>query len=1192
MAFLSRFFLLQLTIILVACMLAGCQGSGVATGLLEYSTPPAAETGPPGMPEFPGDEEFDTAKRVVAQQDNIQPGKDACWRSASGAMVMGDSLVLSTDGGNVAWGVWRWGQFETGFGIIPIDLTIDVEPSAQGQFWLLLADYDAQRWEVHGPLDGSVTVFEYSPGINYVSSNKCAYAALVAEGGNGLTVNQLNLRADADVTPPPAPTDLTITVEHTTQIVMTWTHVDAADLWRYKIYSGPSPDFDLDDEGVRNIGEVDKEINEFTAKYLTPGETYYFCVTGLDAAQNESLPSNIATGTTPLTDTPLPPTNLTVEATGSSWADLSWTASTSPSLWGYDAYTHPTDPDFEVGEPGVIWRNEATGLIKGTSWRMTGLASETQYYCRLRSNCDSVKSALGNTAQITTTTSLPPVPDFRYAPVPPKVGVDVFFDPARTTDEDTALEELEFVWDFENDGTPDQTTVGPEMVTHIYPDRGPITAKLTVSDGTAVSTTKDFFVGSGYRYVRTASSFSYSWEMVGVDSDPGSSRLAVLGNAGTGFSIRLYDGGSWQTVSLDEITDYTMLTDVAITATGLYVLALKASGSSWNIRPYGYTGGHWSEIDSIPISRNGGLENGRLSVSGNDRLGIAVVGVTHHISKPADYDLSVWHEKADGSYRTGNKIIGSGSYSPVDIVRNDSTSFAIHHYNNRVKLGTFTDDAASTQDMQVTFGTMNYLAIGYDPADDSHVYWAGAFDNSLIFYGDNYGTANGTNQSYTASLDATGSLGVGLAGDNESVFYWTDEDANEVQHLLGHDTSANGGAGETYLVGEGIGFSGGGSGIHFTEDAKTGVYAIANEVRDGELTGYFMVDGAASSTMTVVHQPPSADIKQRHQALSLGGAVLTLSEQQYPTALASYASSPEVEFTTNYVGLDNWCVPQAACATAVADEYFVGGCTKDITGEDNGLIVNRYNWGTAEGTEELYVAGIKLANLEHNTVTNEVLLCYTTSNAQDIVVRDWDGATWSGETLVYDGSTTIEALVLRHNAAGEWGLALLSDTDEVRLVEAPGGAWGASSLLSTEPVNGDAGIGLAYNTDGDLCVAVERNGATPGLYLGIKPVAESIGWEKLVDTDGASAWCMYAFYHKAEPLLLYYNWAGSLDDSRMHYVEMLDGVWYDIEYAFHIHGNPVDAILDPATNNIIMAGYSRLGDMTTARVAVVAILYP
>lgn len=1192
MAFFNKYGMLLLTIILITCVAAGCQGSSASSGLLEYATPPAAEAGPPEMPEFPGDEEFDTAQRVVAQQDNIQPGKDACWRSASGAMVMGDSLVLSTDGGNVAWGVWRWGQFETGFGIIPIDLTIDVEPSAQGRFWLLLADYDAQRWEVHGPLDGSVTVFEYSPGINYVSGNKCAYAALVVEGGNGLTVNQLNLRAHADVTPPPAPTDLAITVEQSTEIVMTWTHVDAADLWRYRIYSGPSPDFDLDDEGVLNLGEVKKEINEYTATYLTPGETYYFCVTALDAAKNESMPSNIVTGITPLSDAPLPPTNLTVDATGSSWADLSWTASTSPGLQGYDAYTHPTDPDFEVGDPGVTWRNETTGLITGTSWKMTGLASETQYYCRLRSYCMSGKSALSNTASFATTASLPPVPDFRYSPNPPKVGVDVYFDPERTTDEDTPLDELEFIWDFENDGIPDKQTTGPEMVTHTYSNRGPYTAKLTVSDGTAVSTTKDFFVGSGYRYKRTAASWSYSWEMLGVDSDPGSSRLAVLGNAGTGFSVRLYDGGSWQTVNLDEITDYTMLTDVAVTATGLYVLALKANGAAWNIRPYSYASSHWSEIDSIPISRNAGLACGKLSVSSNDRLGIAVVGVTAYPAQPADYDLSVWHEKADGSYRTGNKIIGSGSYEPVDIVRNDSTSFAIHHYDNRVKLGTFTDDAASTQDMQVTFGAMNYLAIGYDPADDSHVYWAGAHDNGGIFYGDNYGTANGGNQSYTASLASTGLLGVGLAGDNESVFYWTDEDANEVQHLLGHDTSANGGTGETYLVGEGIGFGCGGNGIHFTEDAKTGVYAIANEVRDGELTGYFMVDGAVSSTMTVLHQPPSADIKQRHQALSLGGAVLMLSEQQYPTALASYASSPTADFTTSYVGVDNWCVPQAACTTTVADEYFVGGCTTNITGDDKALIVNRYNWGTAEGTEELYVAGTTLANLEHNTVSNEVLLCYTTSNAQDIVVRDWDGAAWSGETLVYDGNTTIEALVLRHNAVGDWGLALISDTDEVRLVEAPGGTWGASSLLSSEPVNGNTGIGLAYNADGDLCVAVERDGAAPGLYLGIQPVAESIGWEKLVDTDGAGARCIYAFYHKAEPLLLYYNWAGSFDDSRMHSVEMLDGVWYDIEYSFHMHGNPVDAVLDPATNNIIMAGYSRLAHIETAVVAVVAILYP
>jgi len=158
----------------------------------------------------------------------------------------------------------------------------------------------------------------------------------------------------------------------------------------------------------------------------------------------------------------------------------------------------------------------------------------------------------------------------------------------------------------------------------------------------------------------------------------------------------------------------------------------------------------------------------------------------------------------------------------------------------------------------------------------------------------------------------------------------------------------------------------------------------------------------------------------------------------------------------------------------------------------------------------------------------------------------------------------------------------------VRLLEAPGGAWGASSLLSSEPVNGDAGIGLAYNADDDLCVVVERDDATPGLYLGIQPVGDSISWEKLVDTDGTGALSIYAYYHMADPLLLYYSYTGTFDSSRMHTTEKLDGIWYDNEYSFHMHGRPVDAFLD-ASNNIIMAGYSRLGP---TRRSVVAILYP
>jgi hypothetical protein len=312
---------------------------------------------------------------------------------------------------------------------------------------------------------------------------------------------------------------------------------------------------------------------------------------------------------------------------------------------------------------------------------------------------------------------------------------------------------------------------------------------------------------------------------------------------------------------------------------------------------------------------------------------------------------------------------------------------------------------------------------------------------------------------------------------------------------------------------------------------------------------------------------------------------VALSEQQYATALSSYAATPGENYVKDYIGLNNWLIPEAACTTSVANEYFVAGYTE----LDGGLVVNRYTWGNAEGTQELYVAGTTLVNLEHNAVTDNTILCYTTNNAQDIVVHDWNTSAWSGGTMVYDGTTTIETFVLRHNADGDWGLALINDLEEVHLVEAPGGTWGTSTLLSSEAVNGTAGIGLAYNSSSDLCVTVERDDATPGLYLGIKPDGGSISWEKLVDTDGAGALSIYAFYHMADPLLLYYNCTGDFDSSRMHTTEKLDGVWYDNEYSFHMHGDPVDAILDPATNNIIMAGYSRLG---VTRRAAVAILYP
>jgi hypothetical protein len=75
MKFLNKRGILLLTILLIAAMALGCQGSGTPVSLPEPSAPPAVEDGPTQMPGFPGNEDVESTNRIVAQQDNIQAGK-------------------------------------------------------------------------------------------------------------------------------------------------------------------------------------------------------------------------------------------------------------------------------------------------------------------------------------------------------------------------------------------------------------------------------------------------------------------------------------------------------------------------------------------------------------------------------------------------------------------------------------------------------------------------------------------------------------------------------------------------------------------------------------------------------------------------------------------------------------------------------------------------------------------------------------------------------------------------------------------------------------------------------------------------------------------------------------------------------------------------------------------------------------
>jgi len=895
-------------------------------------------------------------------------------------------------------------------------------------------------------------------------------------------------------------------------------------------------------------------------------------------SQNESLPSETVTATTTDEDLPPPPTNLIVEEFSSSWAELSWTAPPDPQPQGYEVYTGP-NAAFQVGDPGVEKRHD--GLVSETHYRITDLLSETQYYVGVRAYHLAEQSPIGNTPSFTTAASIPPEPSFSYSPLEVKAGLPVTFDPTATTDEDTPPDELLFKWDYNNDGKIDRVTSGPVLVQRTYSQRGPVTCKLTVSDGTYVSTTKELDVGIRFDYLIGAASSGLPGTVVAADTYPAHPRMAHLVTYGDKALVETYQEAGWQTLNASSI-DADFLCDVALKPVAASILAVDIDGTDLTWTVYGYAASTWSSNASQQVTADS-LALARLDIAPSGRVAVAVIA-GNTVGPDTNYTLYVWHQQVGGSFSSGSTALGANEFEPVDVQRNDTTSRFIYCDSGNIKQWSFTDGSDTDQAMQSIAGHATQLTTGVNPANDARVFWAAATDDNRIYYGDNYGTANG-DQQISLTNPATAILGVGLtaAGDNESVFYWTDEDINGNQQLLGYDSSAAGGSGESYEIASGIGAAAGGAGAYVVIDSTAGVYTTCNESRDGECIGRFMANGVTESSRAVFQPQGAADITDKHQSvLMTDGTLLCLSGQQFATARGSYAAFLGQSLTYQNVGDNFWCVPDAACPMSYAGDYLVGGYTP------GGQLVT--NWFLTDQPEDYQVGvfpGTALAYLAYNAFSGNNLLCYATNNAKNVVVRAWDGLGWADPITVYSGTQQIEQLKVVGKPDFEWGIAVLDVTDKLQLIESDVGVWQPAVELSSAAVNSAAGIGLDYSIAGDLCVAVERTGAVAGLYLGVWPAGGSMTWARIVTTAGNEATSIYAFYHLTEPLVLYYQIEVPMANSRLQVVEKLASVWTVTELDGEIHGAPVSMSRNTG-GDILITGYSTA---FSSNRAVVGILY-
>jgi acid phosphatase type 7 len=213
-----------------------------------------------------------------------------------------------------------------------------------------------------------------SDGVHYVSKEGTA-------GKPTLTVVCTNATVP-DNTSPSAPTNLAASNATPGEIDLSWSaSSDNIGVTNYDIYRGGSM-----------VGTVAGNALTYQDTSVTAGTSYSYTVRARDAAGNSSTDSNSATATA--TSPPVAsPSNLNGSATSGTSVHLTWTASTTSSVSGYNIYRGLSG--------GTLTKINSTG--SGTSYDDLTVSPGTAYdYAVTAVATGGAESAKSNTAMVTT----------------------------------------------------------------------------------------------------------------------------------------------------------------------------------------------------------------------------------------------------------------------------------------------------------------------------------------------------------------------------------------------------------------------------------------------------------------------------------------------------------------------------------------------------------------------------------------------------------------------------------------------------------------------------------------------------------------------------------------------------------------------------------------------------------------------
>jgi IPT/TIG domain/Abnormal spindle-like microcephaly-assoc'd, ASPM-SPD-2-Hydin/Fibronectin type III domain len=331
---------------------------------------------------------------------------------------------------------------------------------------------------------GTTTNTSYSDtGLTASTSYSYRVRAQDTNGNDGPYSTVVTLTTPAAI--PSLPGNLTATSPSSTTIDLSWTASTET--------GGTVNDYNVQRCAGANcvnfvqIGTSSGTIYNDTG--LTNGTTYTYRVQAVDAQDNLSPYSNLASATaaTPDTQPPTAPTNLTATAAGTSQINLSWTASTdNVGVTGYFI-------ERCTGAGCTTFFRIAVSTV--TTYSDTNLSTDTTYEYRVRAT-DAAGNLSGYSNIISGTTLTSGSPDFTLSASPGSLSVAPGGQVSSTITS-TLSNGFSSAVSLTASGMPSGTTVSFNPTTIAAPGGGTSTMTVTVGSGTPIGSYTITVTGNG-----------------------------------------------------------------------------------------------------------------------------------------------------------------------------------------------------------------------------------------------------------------------------------------------------------------------------------------------------------------------------------------------------------------------------------------------------------------------------------------------------------------------------------------------------------------------------------------------------------------------------------------------------------------------------------------------------------------------